>query len=262
MSVRLESRALCARRGRLRVLEDVCLRLGSGETWGLVGPNGAGKSSLLEALIGYLPLESGQVLLDGRPMESFSRTARARRVALVGRELTRDLAFDVRTLVELGRLPHRAGWAFSEEDRRAVEAALAETACLELASRPLYALSDGERQRVQWARALAQEPVVLLLDEATTHLDLAHRERTLLRARNFAGRGGTTLAVLHDLDLAVRHCTHVAVLRQGRLLAAGAPARVLTPALLRSVFDVEAEVEQHPSGLAFRLHGVLPCARP
>ncbi len=257
MTAQLEARNVCARRGKTRVLSAVSLRLLPGEMWGLLGPNGSGKSTLLEVLLGSLPVESGEVLLEGRALRSLSRPQRAQRIGLIGRELSRDVSLDVRSLVELGRLPHQTSWALTQADRRAVDDALRETGCLNLASRPLFALSDGERQRVQWARVLAQAPKVLLLDEATAHLDLAHRERTLLRTKKFCSEGGSALVVLHDLDLAVRHVSHVAVLNRGRLVAAGIPKRVLTRELLRDVFEVEAELETEKHGPTLRIHGVV-----
>jgi iron complex transport system ATP-binding protein len=252
----LEAESLCVRRGASSVLHDVCLRLERGQLWALLGRNGSGKSTLLAALIGAIPIDSGKVFLEGRKLYDCSRMERARAVALVGCELTRDTSLSVRALVELGRLPHRTRFGLSTHDTAAVEAALKDTDCLALAARPLFALSDGERQRVLWARALAQQPSLLLLDEATGHLDLSHRERTLLRTRDFVARGGAALAVLHDLDLAVRHCTHVAVLDQGRLVASGAPRTILNTALLREVFGVDARIEHSPEGPHLRIFGV------
>jgi iron complex transport system ATP-binding protein len=186
---------------------------------------------------------------------------RARTLALVGREVGHDLPLSVRNVVELGRLPYLGRWGgLGERDLAVVQGALRTTGCIELAERTLSSLSDGERQRVHFARALAQEPQVLLMDEATAHLDLEHRHDTLRRVREFTEAGGSALVVVHDLELAVRHATHVAVLNGGRLFASGAPCEVLTASLLEQVFRVRAELVTLDGG--HFLHVLGPVTSP
>ena len=150
----------------------------------------------------------------------------------------------------MGRAPHRIGPGFeSEADVATARACLEEMGIAALADRSMLELSGGERQLVLVARALAQDPDVLLLDEPTSHLDLRHRTRVLERVRAFAERGGAALVVSHDLSLAARSCDRLALMAEGRIVSAGAPAEVLRPELLRSVFGVEARVETASDGI-------------
>ncbi len=244
-------------RGKRRVVDDVSFSVRRGEMVALVGPNGAGKSSLIEAIAGANVQVAGRICLGGHATSELSLQERAKLLALVGRESASSRYLSVRSMVALGRHPHQAGRSTQEVDRTIVEEALRETDCESLAERPLYALSDGERQRAYFARALAQKPKVLLLDEATAHLDLSHRERSFLRARRFADEGGTVLAVAHDLDLTLRHATRVLVMHQGRLVTDGAAEEALSPQLLRQIFEVDAEVVTFPGGKHLRVHGVI-----
>lgn len=258
MTPLIEARRITVRRGHRAVLCELSLSLEPGTLLALVGPNGAGKSTAIETLAGVLTPVSGEVRVRGVPLAQLSRRARAREVALIGQEVHGGLSLPVRTVVELGRLAHRAGWGLSTDDRRTVERALCEFDCYAIADRPLFSLSGGQRQRVHWARASCQEPHILLLDEATAHLDLAHRERSFAHARGFARKGGAVVAVAHDLDLAVRYATEVLVLDKGCQVASGAPCDVLDSALLRGVFQVDAEVQKHARGISLRVYGARP----
>lgn len=237
MSALLEFRGVRASRGTRRVLDEVSFRLGAGEIVGVLGPNGAGKSSLLDVALGLLPADEGAVLLDGAPLSGLPVRRRARFLGLSGREEIEPHGLTVREVVELG-----AESRFEEARSVDVERLLEETGVAEFAGRTLGTLSSGERQRVHWARVVAQSPRVLLLDEATTHLDLAHREEAARRVRAFAEDGGAALVVLHELDLAVRHFSRLLVLDRGRLVADGPTEEVLTPGLLERVFAVRAEI--------------------
>ncbi len=237
MNSLLEFRDVRASRGKRRVIDDVSFRLDAGEIACVLGPNGAGKSSLLDVALGLLEAEAGGVLFEGARLASLPIRRRARFVGLSGREEVEPHGLTVREVVALG-LESRFEDAPSED----VETILEKTGVSEFARRTLATLSSGERQRVHWARVLAQSPRVLLLDEATTHLDLAHREEAARRVRAFAEAGGAALVVLHELDLAVRHFPRVLVLDQGRLVADGPTEEVLTPAVLERVFAVRAEI--------------------
>jgi iron complex transport system ATP-binding protein len=256
---RLELDRLTVERAGLRVLADVSLSLRPGELWALVGPNGAGKSTLIEAIVGALPSAAGEIRLEGIGLGRRDVRARARTVALVGSGSCRDVELSVQSVVELGRLPYLGLWGgLGKADLRAVAYALREADCSALAGRLVSRLSDGERQRVQFARALAQEPRVLLMDEATAHLDLGHRYAMLGRVRRFTALGGTALVVMHDLELALCHATHAALLHRGSVYGAGPVERVLTVDALRTVFGVETEILRHARGSS--VHVLGPCA--
>ncbi len=215
----------------------------AGHLTGLLGPNGAGKTTLLRLIAGLLPPEKGAVLVDdGTPVHAIARRTRAQRIALLEQESTSTVPLSVREVVSLGRIPYRSLWG-SDPDDAAVDRALRSAQADHLADRPWSSLSGGERQRVQIARALAQEPDLLLLDEPTNHLDVSAQLSLLAFVRDL---GTTSVAALHDLNLAAAFCEHVLVLADGHLAAAGHPGDVLRPDLLREVYGVEADVLTHP----------------
>jgi iron complex transport system ATP-binding protein len=226
--------------GRREVLRGVTLALAPGELVALVGTNGSGKTTLLRTFAGTLAPDAGIVAFDGRPVADWPRVALARRVAVLPQQLELPIGFHVAELVAMGRAPHaRRLFASSAEDDRAVARALHDADAADLADRLAEQLSGGERQRLLVAMALAQEPDLLLLDEPTLHLDLAHQVSLLAAIRRLREqRGLTVLAVLHDLNLAAAFAPRVAVLDEGRVVADGPPADVLTPDLVRRVFGV------------------------
>ncbi|GAA2798835.1 ABC transporter ATP-binding protein [Streptomyces showdoensis] len=216
-----------------------------GETVGLVGPNGSGKTTLLRCVYGTLAATSGRALLDGDDLRTLGPRARARRVATVPQESGLEFELTVRELVALGRSPHKRFWeGDTERDRERADAALDRVGILDLADRPYPALSGGERQRALVARALVQDPALLVLDEPTNHLDIRYQLEVLSLVRDL---GTTNLLALHDLTLAAAYCDRLYVLDRGRIVAEGPPAEVLTPALLAAVYGVEAEVIPHPA---------------
>ncbi|MCM0639012.1 ATP-binding cassette domain-containing protein [Cellulomonas sp. zg-Y766] len=223
----------------------------AGALTGLLGPNGAGKTTLLRLVAGLLEPQAGAVLVSDPaaadptpsvPVHALARRVRARHVALLEQDSGAAVPLSVREVVALGRIPYRTLWG-TDGDAGAVDRALAAASAAHLADRAWATLSGGERQRVHIARALAQEPQVLLLDEPTNHLDVAAQLSMLAFVRDL---GVTSVAALHDLNLAAAFCEHVIVLSAGRLAAAGPPADVLTPALLREVYGVDADVLTHP----------------
>ncbi|GIG21794.1 ABC transporter ATP-binding protein [Cellulomonas chitinilytica] len=234
---------LSARLGGRWVVDGIDATPPAGRLTGLLGPNGAGKTTLLRLVAGVLSPERGAVLVDdGTAVHDLPRRTRARRIALLEQESTSTAPLTVREVVALGRIPYRTLWGRDEDDG-AVDRALASAQAAELADRAWSTLSGGERQRVHVARALAQEPDLLLLDEPTNHLDVSAQLSLLAFVRDL---GTTTVAALHDLNLAAAFCEHVLVLSQGRLAAAGHPREVLRPPLLREVYGVEADVLEHP----------------
>jgi iron complex transport system ATP-binding protein len=246
--------------GRREVLRDVSLELRPGEVVGLLGPNGSGKTTLLRLLTGQLSPDVGSVAFAGRPVVEWRRDALARRVAVLPQQLDLPAGFRVAELVEMGRAPHaRSLFGSTAEDERAVRQALVDAEALDLAHRFADELSGGERQRVLVAMALAQEPELLLLDEPTLHLDLAHQVALLRTIRRLgAQRSLTVLAVLHDLNLAAAFAPRVVVLADGGVAADGPAGEVLTPALVQRVFGVSVRALEVGDGgrhLALDLEG-------
>ena len=229
--------------GRRPVLERIDLRIGRGELVAVLGPNGSGKTTLLRVLAGTLRAAAGSVHLFGRPIGDWSRTEIARRVSVLPQSLELPAGFSVAEVVAMGRIPHaRGAFGPGRDDERAVESALRDADAQDLAGRPVTELSGGERQRVLVAMALAQEPALLLLDEPTLHLDLAHQlalVRTLERLRH--ARELAVVAVLHDLNLAAAHADRCLLLHDGRLLPAGSGTRAIDPELARRAFGVPIE---------------------
>ena len=224
-------------------LAGVTLGVAPGEVVGVIGPNGAGKSTVLRVLTGLVKQAAGEARLDGRPLDSYSRPALARRVALVPQAPEVPTGFLVRELVAMGRAPHLGLFGTARKrDDEAVAAALAATDTGGLAGRRVETLSGGELQRVVFARALAQEPAYLLLDEPTSHLDLRYQVDLLRYARAQAAAGVGVLLVIHDLNLAARSCDRLALLDGGRLAAAGTPREVLVAATVERVFRAPVEV--------------------
>ncbi len=232
------------------VLRGVDLRLASGEVVALLGPNGSGKTTLLRLLSGALQADVGAVEVGGRPVGAWDRNALARRVAVLPQQLELPDGFRVAELVEMGRAPHaRRLFGSTADDERAIRHALADADASDLADRHPHELSGGERQRVLVAMALAQEPELLLLDEPTLHLDLAHQVSLLTSIRRLqAQRGLTVVAVLHDLNLATAFAPRAVVLVAGTVAADGPPLEVLTPELVSRVFGVSVETARTAAG--------------
>jgi iron complex transport system ATP-binding protein len=247
---------LSAAYGTRVVLDDVSLETHKGEILGIVGPNGAGKSSLLRAISGTLAPTRGRICLNGIELTRLSIAARARQVAVVAQSAHLPGAFTVGEVVLMGRTPHLPLFGGERpHDYEIVHAALTHTATDMLAERRIGELSGGEQQRVLIARALAQitdgtasdkEPRVLLLDEATAHLDLKHQTAILGLVRELARSGLIVIAALHDLNLAAQYANRLALLSEGRLLVCDKPAQVLTPEWLRRAYDISAIVSSHP----------------
>lgn len=232
------------RAGARHLVRDVSLEARPGEVIGLVGPNGSGKSSLLRAVYRVLRPETGSVRVDGTDAWSLPARRLARTLSAVVQESGADFDLTVREVVAMGRTPHkRLLDGDTAQDAGLIESALASVDAACLAGRPFERLSGGERQRVLIARALAQQPSLLVLDEPTNHLDIRHQLEVLGILRRLPA---TVLTALHDLNLAAYYCDRLYVLREGEVTASGPPAEVLTPALLEDVYGVASEVVIHP----------------
>ena len=235
--------------GGLDVLEDVEFVIGDGERVGLVGPNGSGKTTLLRVASRVLRPSAGRVSLGGELVEKLSRRELAQRLAVVPQDASVSFPFSAGEVVLMGRAPHLGLLGFeSRADIAIAREAMERLEIEHLADRSILELSGGERQLVSIARALTQQPQVLLLDEPTAHLDLAHRVAVLDCVRDFARAGCTALVVSHDLSLAARSCDVLALLSQGEILAAGPPQDVLTVENLREVFGIRADIVTAPDG--------------
>lgn len=230
------------------VLHGVSLAAECGTLHGVIGPNGSGKSTLLRVIGGAARPSSGCVLLDGQDISSLSPRQAAQRVAAVGASEAVVFSFSVEETVMMGRSPHlRFLTSETSLDVAKAREAMERTGVAHLAERRITALSSGERQRVLIARALAQEPRVLLLDEPTAHLDVNFQVEIMELVQALAHESGiTTIAVLHDLNLAGRYCDRITMLSSGQVAACGAPGEVLTEEHLLEVYGVRAIVGRRP----------------
>ena len=230
------------------ILEDLKLKIEEGLFVGIIGPNGAGKSTLLRLLSKALSPQRGAILLEKTPLNKWSRGELARHLAVMGQERPQDLELTALEVVMLGRAPHQGRFGGeTPQDYRVVEEAMVLTHCWDLALRPFSQLSGGEQQRVMLARALAQEPEVLLLDEPTAHLDLNYQLELLSQVQMLVlQRGITTIAVLHDLNLAASFCDKLVLLSRRGVLAAGLAGDVLTTDLIREAYGIGVQVSTNP----------------
>jgi iron complex transport system ATP-binding protein len=234
------------------ILSDVSFSLPRGQVLAICGANGAGKSTLLRLLYRYLPPRSGRVTLGGDDLWQMPARTAARRVAAVLQEQPTDFALTVREMVALGRTPHRGLLASAgARDAEVVAESLTRLDLTRFADKPFGTLSGGERQRVMIARALAQEPELLVLDEPTNHLDIRHQLELLALLR---GLGLTVVFTIHDLTLAAEHADSLLLLARGRTLAAGPPAMVLTPETIARAFEVTARIDRSGASPRFSFH--------
>lgn len=249
MTVSLTASGIGYRVAAATLLHPTDLAVEPGRLVAIVGPNGAGKTTLLRLLGGDLEPSTGSVAFDGRAVTEFDGAE----LALVRSLLTQGgpggIPFRVADVVALGRTPHhhRMGNS-SDEDRRAVHEAIDSVGIDHLVDRIEATLSSGERALAAVARILAQDTPILLLDEPTTALDVAHEERVMGLLRRLAATGRTVVTVVHQLDLAARHADRVIAVSQGRVVADGAPQSVLTGELLTTIYRHPMSVVPHPSG--------------
>jgi iron complex transport system ATP-binding protein len=266
----LAATGLTVRYKTVTALHGVTLRVRPGEVLALAGPNGSGKSSFVRAVVGLAPVAEGRIEFDGRALSSFSLEERARTIAWMPQEEPVGDNIPLREYVLYGRYPHSPRFAPARDPDRAIaERLLAELGFSDRAHVGVQELSGGERQRVRLGRVLAQETPVLLLDEPTAHLDVGHQLDILERVRHLAhAEGRAVVAALHDLNLAARYSDRVVVLHRGRIVADGLPATVLSPALLRDVWGVVADLRTDPrTGLPYLIPrlpaaDVRPAAAP
>jgi iron complex transport system ATP-binding protein len=242
--MRLTAEQVSVKLARHPILQGVTLDVDSGEVVGLIGPNGSGKSTLLRVLYRALRPVAGRILLGDRDLWQMSARESAQRTGVVLQESSASFDLTVREVVQMGRTPHKGMLSpDTKADRAVVGQALDRVGMLDFAELSYQHLSGGEKQRVLIARALAQQPQILVLDEPTNHLDIYHQIGllTLLRSLEI-----TTLVALHDLNLAAQFCQRLYVMQAGQIVISGATTEILTPELLADVFQVRATCEIHP----------------
>ncbi|HSP99832.1 MAG TPA: ABC transporter ATP-binding protein [Candidatus Dormibacteraeota bacterium] len=241
------------------VVHDVSFTVAQGEFVGIIGPNGSGKSTLLKLMSGYLQPWRGRVAIEGGAAERMSRAALGRLIAVVPQDTAVTLPFTVMEMVLLGRTPHGPGFGFEDErDLAAARRAMERTDTLQLAGRRVTELSGGERQRVILARALAQEPRILLLDEPAAFLDIRHEVEMYDLLHDLQRAGMTVVSVLHDLNIAALYCDRLVLLAGGQVVGVGTPAEVITYPTLTAVYGTEVYVTMNDVTGALN---VLPLSR-
>lgn len=243
-------------KGHPDILSDLSFTVPEGQIMAICGANGAGKSSLLRLIYRHQAPRRGTVRLMGKDIWLMGAAEAARNLAAVLQEQPTDFALTARQIVALGRLPHRKGWGAGLSTPGGTDAAITAAAIARMdltlmANRPFGTLSGGERQRVMVARALAQQPKVIVLDEPTNHLDIRHQLELLALLK---GLGLTVITTLHDLTLAAEFADRVLILHEGRILADGPPDQALTEAHLAQAFNVRARIDRSGDTPRFSFH--------
>ncbi|KAF1072191.1 MAG: putative siderophore transport system ATP-binding protein YusV [Pseudomonas citronellolis] len=246
-AVRLEARQLGMGYGSRKIIEGLDLRLPPGQVTAIVGPNGCGKSTLLAGLARLQKPSAGAVLLNGKAIGSLPSREVAQQLALLPQDASAPDGLTVAELIRFGRQPHQGllrQW--SAEDARVVAAALRAADLEDLAERPLDSMSGGQRQRAWIAMAIAQDTPLLLLDEPTSALDLGHQIEVFELIRELSAAGKTVVMVVHDLSSACRYADHLVAMRDGRIVAEGAPAQIVTPELVQTLYGVHCTLLRDP----------------
>ncbi|CUH94883.1 hypothetical protein P22_0949 [Propionispora sp. 2/2-37] len=230
--------------GEQKIVRDVSLAVNKGEFVGIIGPNGSGKSTLLRTLYRIIRPSGGTIWFDGEDMKSVKLADSAKKMGVVGQFNTVNFDFTVFEMVMMGRTPHKKLWGSdTARDYQIVWEAICKVGMEKYAERRFSTLSGGEKQRIVLARALAQQPGLLVLDEPTNHLDIKYQLQILSIVKAL---GIGVLAALHDLSLAAMYCTRLYVLKGGEVVASGRPQEILTPELVREVYEIECDIKVNP----------------
>ncbi|MGD9032669.1 MAG: ABC transporter ATP-binding protein [Desulfobacteraceae bacterium] len=237
------------RYGQIQAIKGIDLQVYGGEILGILGPNGSGKSTLLKVMDGILVPQEGEILIEDSPFATFGRSHLAKEVAMVAQESHFRFSFSTLEVVLMGRFPHLKRLQFEgKRDMEVAMGALNATHTVEFAERSIHELSGGEKQRVLIARALAQEPRVILLDEPTSFLDLKFkREIFQLISSLSLEKGLSVVVVSHDIDLTSQYCRRVIMLRHGSIFETGEPDEVITAANIEAVYDCPVLVDKNPA---------------
>ncbi len=246
--VKLEIKNMYAGYDRKHVLKDINMKVNQGDFLGIIGPNGCGKSTLIRAITGVVDYIRGDILLDGISVREMRRKDIAKRAAVVPQNTFIGFPFTVWEVVLMGRNPYIGRFeSLKEEDYELAHRAINITGIEKLKDRRVNTLSGGELQRVVIARAVAQDPELLLLDEATAHLDIGHKIEVMDMIKKMNREEDVTVvSVHHNLDIAARYCDRLILMDKGRIRTMGEPEKVLTPGHLRAVYGIEAEVHENP----------------
>lgn len=231
-----------------RILNEIKLSVGKGEIFGILGPNGCGKTTLLKNLNRNLKPESGCIMVDGTDISSISKKEIAQKVAVVPQSNEIRFAFTVREIVTMGRMPFEDSLrGESSEDLKIIDDAMEKTGIMGLANRHINTMSGGERQRVIIARAIAQTPQIILMDEPTLHLDINMQFEALDLIYNLSRENNLTVVIVsHDLPMVARYCDRMVLLHDKKIFAMGTPEEILTSENMRTVFNIDAELEKDP----------------
>ncbi|MFW3145507.1 MAG: ABC transporter ATP-binding protein [Thermoplasmatota archaeon] len=232
--------------GRGKVLDGIQLRVDQKDMLGILGPNGSGKTTLVGIMTGILKPDSGRVFFEGSDIHKLRRREIAENIAVVPQRSDLGFEYSVEEVVSMGRYPHMGRFSFGDpRGEKVVDRAMELTEVRDLREKKVNRLSGGERQRVMIARALAQEPLLLILDEPTKNLDIRHSLDIMKLLQEWNRRKGLgVVAVLHDLDLAARFCSKIALLKEGRLHSMGGLDEVLTETTIKEVFDVRTRLRR------------------
>ena len=245
--IAIQAKAIDFHYNTTKVINGVSMSLRTGEFLGIIGPNGAGKSTMLRLLCGILQPSQGTVLLHSKDIAQLSHKLIAQQIAFVPQETHFALDFPVNEIVRMGRYPYKRPFQREDAtDRRAIEYALDAANVTGLHTRPINSLSSGERQRVVIARALAQSPRILLLDEPTSHLDLHHQFAIMELLKKLNADGISIVVVHHDLNLASLYCQNLTLMNEGKIFAQGRPNELLTETTLKRVYGADVKIARHP----------------
>ncbi len=237
----LEVKDLSVGYGSRQILDNINMSAQKGEVLGIIGPNGSGKTTFVKTITRILKQTSGEVLINDKNVQDMSSTEIAKHIGVVSQVISINFEFTVEDIVLMGRTPYIKGGE-SAEDLDIVKEAMEKTNTYFLRERFVTQLSGGELQRVIIARALAQQPDILLLDEPTSHLDITNQIEILNLVKKESRKGMLVIAVVHDLNLAAYYCDKLALIHNGNLKAFGPPTRVLTPQNIKNVYNLAVEI--------------------
>lgn len=255
----LQANSISLQINETRILNNVSASLGSGELLGLIGPNGAGKTSLLRVLANLQKPDSGEVRYDHKTLNNINRRELAQAMGYLAQGAPAHWPLKVKRLVELGRLPHLSPWSrLADSDNQAVIQAMTQAEVTHLADRVVSTLSGGERLRVLLARLFATNPTVILADEPIAALDPYHQLHTMELLKQHCQRGGSAVAVLHDLNMAARFCDRLVLMNHGEIAIAGSTEAILSNPTLSDVYGIEVETLKGQTGTVLIPHSRIP----
>lgn len=242
--------------GNKKILDNISFEVESGEILGILGPNGSGKTTLLNVLNGVLKKKNGDIFIKNKKIEDYSRKELAKIMAILPQDMSPSFDFTVYEIVSMGRYPHLGLLdSFSEKDEKMIENAMEITDVLKFKNKSIREISGGERQRVFIARAIAQEPEIILLDEPTSNLDLKYQIEILDIIEKMRKEGKTIIISMHDVNLAIKYCSRLALLSSGKIYAIGKPDEIIDEKSISEVYGIEGKIIRNGNN---RIVFVLP----